>query len=61
MNFQQQGVSTTLIAALDPALASQQGSYTDGCADARKYFNSAENAKKLWELSEELVAQEFDF
>ena len=60
---EEQAVSTTLVAALDPTLASLSGSYIGGCAamDARKYFNSAENAKKLWELSEELVEQKFEF
>jgi hypothetical protein len=56
-------VSTTLVAALDPRIAADSGSYMDDCTvkEARAYATSAENAKKLWSLSEELVGQKFDF
>ena len=59
----QQGVSTTLVAALDPRIAADSGSYMEDCAvvGAREYATSSDNAKKLWSISEELVGQEFEF
>lgn len=57
----QQGVATTLVAALDPRLADQSGSYLVDCAvhPLLDYAASAENAHKLWTLSEQLVGEKF--
>ena len=58
----QQGVSTTLRAALDPSLASQSGAYMEDAnvKETFEYATSAENAQKLWILSEKLTGQKFD-
>lgn len=58
----EQGVSTTLIAALDPRIESQSGSYL---ADAHiepayEYASDKGNAERLWTLSEKLVGEKFD-
>lgn len=57
-----QGTSTVLVAALDPRMASQTGSYLEDCMvrPLRDYASSAENAQRLWALSEQLVGQKFD-
>ncbi|ETN41161.1 uncharacterized protein HMPREF1541_03096 [Cyphellophora europaea CBS 101466] len=57
-----QGTSTALVAALDPRLADQSGSYLEDCAvvPAREYATSLQNAQRLWTLSEQLVGQRFD-
>lgn len=57
-----QGTSTLLVAALDPRLDSQSGSYLEDCTvhPIRDYAASLDNAQRLWTLSEQLVAQKFD-
>lgn len=57
----QQGCATTLVAALDPRIKGDSGSYMQDCAvyPMREYASSLENAKKLWILSEKLVEQQF--
>ena len=57
----QQGCATTLVAALDPRLKSDSGSYMQDCAvyPMREYASSLDNAKQLWTLSEKLVGQQF--
>ncbi|ORX88406.1 NAD(P)-binding protein [Basidiobolus meristosporus CBS 931.73] len=56
-----QGTSTHIVAAFDPAIQEQSGSYLqDAHIDneaARPYALDDENAKKLWELSENLVGE----
>jgi NAD(P)-dependent dehydrogenase (short-subunit alcohol dehydrogenase family) len=58
----QQGVSSTLRAALDPGLVSSSGSYIANCQPEApyEYATSTETAEKLWHLSEKLVEQKFD-
>jgi NAD(P)-dependent dehydrogenase (short-subunit alcohol dehydrogenase family) len=58
----EQGVTTTLVAALDPRIEGQSGSYL---ADAQiepayEYATDEGNAERLWKLSEELVGEKFD-
>ena len=56
-----QGTSTLLVAALDPRLENQSGSYLEDCTvhSVRDYATSPDNAQRLWTLSEQLVAQKF--
>lgn len=56
-----EGTSTTMVAALDPALNNVTGVYLDDCQIAKpeSYAVDPTNAEKLWELSEELVKQKF--
>ncbi|EXJ67729.1 uncharacterized protein A1O5_09075 [Cladophialophora psammophila CBS 110553] len=57
-----EGISTTLVAALDPRIESQSGMYmTDcQCQSTYEYAESMEGAEKLWKLSEELVGEKFE-
>lgn len=59
----QQGVSTTLVAALDPEISTQSGRYMEDCQvkEARAYATSKQNASRLWSLSEALVGEKFQF
>ncbi|KAI0846665.1 NAD(P)-binding protein [Daldinia vernicosa] len=57
-----QGASTTLVAALDPALNTRGGLYLSDCqffpsADFAKDLNLAE---RLWHLSEDLIGEKFN-
>lgn len=54
-----QGCSTTLVAALDPTLAS--GSYLEDCmvAEPEAYARDQEKSELLWAMSETLVGQRF--
>ncbi|EGN99803.1 hypothetical protein SERLA73DRAFT_52897 [Serpula lacrymans var. lacrymans S7.3] len=59
----QQGCSTTLVAALDPALEGHNGTFLwDGDIAENKPPEGAtneENAERLWKLSEDLVGEKF--
>ena len=57
-----QGISTTLVAALDPGIEGESGWYMTNCQPQRtyEYAESVEGAEKLWKLSEELVGEKFD-
>ncbi|KIW24147.1 uncharacterized protein PV07_09879 [Cladophialophora immunda] len=57
-----QGISTTLVAALDPRIEPQSGMYMADCQcqNTYEYAESMEGAEKLWKLSEELVGEKFD-
>lgn len=61
----QQGCSTTLVAALDPALSGQSGAYLEDGRISEKppsvLATDTGNAAMLWKLSEDLVGQEFDW
>ena len=61
----QEGCSTTLVAALDPEIESQNGAYLEdgGIAEFPPpgYATSVENQEELWRLSEELVGEKFDW
>jgi len=54
-----EGASTTLVAALDPALSA--GSYLSDCQvyEPSEAARDTDKAEKLWELSETLVGQKF--
>lgn len=56
------GVNTTLVAALDPRIEDQSGSYmADAKIDtAYEYATDDANAERLWKLSEQLVGEKFD-
>jgi NAD(P)-dependent dehydrogenase (short-subunit alcohol dehydrogenase family) len=58
-----QGASTHIVAAFDPTIKNQSGSYLDDCQVANDHAlphaKSDEDAEKLWALSEELVGQKF--
>lgn len=58
----QQGVATILMAALDPSIANEPGSYLEDChpVPLRPYASSSENVEKLWQLSEQLTGESFD-
>ncbi|KIX03372.1 uncharacterized protein Z518_06924 [Rhinocladiella mackenziei CBS 650.93] len=58
----EQGIATTLVAALDPRIVPQSGMYMADakCEPTYEYAESLENAEKLWKLSEELVGEKFD-
>lgn len=57
-----QGCSSTLMAALDPALEAHSGAFIRDCRvwDAMPYAVDSDNARKLWAYSEEVVGQKFD-
>lgn len=57
-----QGVSTTLVAALRPDLDKQSGAYLADCQvdTPSAYASDSENASRLWKLSKQLVGQAFD-
>ncbi|KIW80615.1 hypothetical protein Z517_07231 [Fonsecaea pedrosoi CBS 271.37] len=57
-----QGISTTLVAALDPRIEPQSGMYMADCQcqNTYEYAESMEGAEKLWKLSEELVGEKFE-
>lgn len=62
----QQGCATSLVAALDPELESQNGKYLHNGDVATVVVPteesvSLENQERLWKLSEELVGEKFDW
>jgi len=56
--------ATHIVAAFDPSIADQSGSYLVECQIANEqaapYSRDKENAKRLWDLSEKIVGQKFD-
>ncbi|KAK3933584.1 hypothetical protein QBC46DRAFT_275482, partial [Diplogelasinospora grovesii] len=56
-----EGCSTTLVAALDPALNEVKGLYLSDCqfTDPYAHANDPVAAERLWKLSEELVGEKF--
>ncbi|ETS84586.1 hypothetical protein PFICI_02611 [Pestalotiopsis fici W106-1] len=56
------GAATELAAVLDPAFDGKSGAYVKDCqiSEALDYATDAQNAQRLWRLSEELVGQKFD-
>ncbi|KAF3069738.1 Short-chain dehydrogenase TIC 32, chloroplastic [Daldinia childiae] len=58
-----QGAAPLLAAALDPDFDDRPGSYIVDCqiVTPHKYATDPEAARKLWEISEKLVGQKFDF
>ncbi|KAK9764750.1 hypothetical protein K7432_007513 [Basidiobolus ranarum] len=59
-----QGTSTHIVAAFDPSIKDQSGSYLEDAqvnnAAANKYALDEANARELWSLSERLIGQQFD-
>lgn len=57
----EEGASTTMVAALDPALTCAKGVFLEDCqlSFARPYAVDPVNAERLWVLSEKLVGQKF--
>lgn len=57
----EQGCSTTLVAALDPDM--EDGAYLTDCniTEPKPWAKDDENVFKLWELSERLVGEKFEF
>ncbi|KAI1644430.1 NAD(P)-binding protein [Daldinia loculata] len=58
-----QGAAPLLAAALDPDFDDRPGSYIVDCqiVAPHEYATDPEAARKLWEISEKLVGQKFDF
>ena len=62
-----QGYSTTLRAALDPSLGTEGSVFLTGCQltteplQVRAYSLDKENMLRCWALSEEMVAQKFEY
>ncbi|KKY28630.1 putative short-chain dehydrogenase [Phaeomoniella chlamydospora] len=58
----QEGISTCLVALLDPALADRTGSYLEDCnvLDVMDHAEGNDNEDKLWALSEGLTGQAFN-
>jgi NAD(P)-dependent dehydrogenase (short-subunit alcohol dehydrogenase family) len=69
----EQGAATEVWAAVSPALADVSGRYLEDCHIAeeavgprsltgyRAYAVDADNAERLWQLSEQIVGRHFDF
>ena len=58
----EQGCATTLVAALDPALEEKNGAHFRDCtiyADIVPHAKDTADAEKLWEMSEEMVGENF--
>jgi NAD(P)-dependent dehydrogenase (short-subunit alcohol dehydrogenase family) len=59
----QQGTSTHIVAAFDPSIKTQNGSYLQDARidndSVRDWAKDDQNASRLWELSEKLVAYTF--
>jgi hypothetical protein len=57
-----EGITTTLVAALDPALDGSSGAYLNDSAVCSEFAwaKDEKNAAALWRISEELVEQKFD-
>eukprot|EP01112_Ceratiomyxa_fruticulosa_P016627 TRINITY_DN505_c0_g1_i1.p1 TRINITY_DN505_c0_g1~~TRINITY_DN505_c0_g1_i1.p1 ORF type:complete len:342 (-),score=71.47 TRINITY_DN505_c0_g1_i1:486-1511(-) len=62
MKTQDQGSSTTLVAAFDQRLDGKSGLYLDNCqiGVASPYAIDPEKADRLWKLTEEIVKQHFE-
>ncbi|KAF3917020.1 hypothetical protein ABW21_db0204793 [Orbilia brochopaga] len=58
-----QGVSSQIMAAFNPAILDQNGAYIFDCQiqEAAPHARSLEDANRLWTLSEELVGETFKF
>jgi hypothetical protein len=59
----QQGASTQLRAALDPSLDPESGAYLDDCQVKKPAVLAGHGAfvDEVWELSERLVGEKFQF
>ncbi|KAF7309046.1 Short-chain dehydrogenase/reductase family protein [Mycena kentingensis (nom. inval.)] len=61
----EQGAATTLVAAFDPRLEENGGSYLEDCQIANDkpspFYADKENGRKLWAATERLLGEEFTF
>ena len=60
MKTVEQGAATAVVAALDPGLKPEAGTYLSDCqikSELPEYLTSTEQAEKLWELSEEILKE----
>jgi hypothetical protein len=59
----QEGAATTVVAAFDPSIADKSGAYLADAdlAEQSAHAKGSELAQKLWELSEKLVGEKFDY
>lgn len=57
-----QGVATTIRAAIDPEIVGDSGSYMADCqvVDVSEYAKDESLVEKLWEISEKLTGEKFD-
>ncbi|KAK7013299.1 short-chain dehydrogenase/reductase family protein [Favolaschia claudopus] len=62
---QAQGASTTVAAAFDPRLDDVPGAYLNDCVVANEqvapHSASLDNAKRLWDVTEQIVGEKFVF
>lgn len=58
----EQGITTTIVAALDPRISANSGAYlADGKIEPTyDYAEDKGNAEKLWKLSEDLIGAKFE-
>lgn len=60
-----QGCATTLVAALDPGIATYSGEFLEDCRISKRtlptHLVSVEEAEALWKLSEEIVGERFSW
>ncbi|MGE0307200.1 MAG: oxidoreductase [Acidimicrobiia bacterium] len=64
MKSTQQGAATTVLVATSPDVIADAGKYFEDCAlspNLAPHASGADDAKRLWSISEELVGQTFDF
>ncbi|KAF7311795.1 Short-chain dehydrogenase/reductase family protein [Mycena indigotica] len=61
----EQGAATTVVAAFDPRIEDFSGSYLDDCVLANEaaapHSTDPDTAKKLWEITEDIVGEKFTF
>ncbi|KAJ7495119.1 hypothetical protein FB451DRAFT_1477649 [Mycena latifolia] len=60
-----EGAATTVVAAFDPSLSDKPGAYLDDCKDATDkiapHSSDPASVARLWEVTEKLVGQSFEF
>ncbi|KAJ7480657.1 NAD-P-binding protein [Mycena latifolia] len=60
-----EGAATTVAAAFDPSLSDKPGAYLDDCQVANDkvapHSSNPANASRLWEVTEKVIGQSFEF
>ncbi|KAJ7480998.1 NAD-P-binding protein [Mycena latifolia] len=60
-----EGAATTVAAAFDPSLSDKPGAYLDDCKDATDkiapHSSDPASASRLWEVTEQIIGQSFEF
>ncbi|KAK7050681.1 short-chain dehydrogenase/reductase family protein [Favolaschia claudopus] len=60
-----QGAATTVVAAFDPRIEGAAGAYLNDCVPANElvsaFCSDSANAEKLWEVTEEIIGEKFEF